>query len=115
MKVRIDGHEVEGDEEDIRRLIGAPQTAPNPYPQPTPILPFHPSIGPYPCPPFQPYVGDWPTPPVVWSTVGAPPVFSSTVGSTSSHLVYDSQQSTVEPVDGGTVAMTRHAPFIALN
>ena len=74
MKVRINGYEVEGTEEEIRRLIGAPtQTPTYPYlPAPyVPVLPWQP----YPSEPFNPY---WP-PTVIWSTSGTP-LTTSTFG-----------------------------------
>ena len=72
MKVRINGYEVEGTEDEIRRLIGAPQEAPvYPY-QPQPYVPVGP--WPYQPEPFNPY---WPLP-VVWSTTGTPPAIYGT-------------------------------------
>ena len=72
MKVRINGYEVEGTPEEIRRLVGAPQVAPNPlvpsptpYPTPAPVYPYAPN-------PWGPVY------PPVWCGTGNPPAIYGT-------------------------------------
>lgn len=95
MKVRINGYEVEGTAEEIRRLLGAPQTV-NPY-----IAPY---VQPYPLPEPSPY---WPL--YITSTYGISG--GDTYGSAGAQVV----NLPVLPSSGGSAAAAAPVQSVTLN
>jgi hypothetical protein len=81
VKVRINGYEVEGTPEEIRQLLGAPQTNPYLAPYVQPWQPWQPNV------PGSPYVPSTPYCPAVYTSCATSAAGSGLALEIPAHLI----------------------------